>query len=153
MEFISFVPASQSKLFCWLLIVCIKLISSCPALGQSVQNIVPVQEVAISTEDLGGVEWKVAQDILGLISVEQSRVVQTMGFPDFDVNKLPTFRGYERVLLYLQADVADYHPISESLEKSYQRVTAEVFTDASLIGADLNTIAALITDFAVILRK
>ncbi len=107
----------------------------------------------ISRVDLEETKWKSVSEYADVLSAERVLIAQTIAAPDFDHHKLPTFQGYDRILIYMQQSLAGQMSIEQIGESSYQQVVKEAETDMALAGLDWLVIEAYYSTLLINLRS
>ena len=76
--------------------------------------------------------WKTPLDCASVIAAERASIAQLLAAPNLKDAKIALYKGYDRMLVYIQADLASDHPIADIAAKNFGQVNQEASTDPQL---------------------
>jgi hypothetical protein len=82
--------------------------------------------------DLSEVKWKVAADVNTTLAVEQAKMTLALSSPTVADDEKALFKGYQRLLNYIQAEMLSGKPLDEAIMVAYDQVLAEAPKDTDL---------------------
>lgn len=128
---------SHAALFTLLLCACWSL-NSVTLSAQSADFV----SASISTVDLVG-SWKPSVDYSAVLVAERADAAQVLAGPNLKVDKAALYTGYDRMLAYMQTDLAANAPIDDLVEINYKKVVLETPNDPALKNMDPAEFSAL----------
>ncbi len=100
---------------------------------------VSAQSISASTMDMVPVGdlshdaiWKTPVDYSQVIAAERVSTAQLLATPNLKDAKIALYQGYDRMLVYIQTDLAADLPLTEIAAKSFGRVNQEASSDPVL---------------------
>jgi hypothetical protein len=97
----------------------------------------------ISTEDLSPNAWKAPADYSVILEQERAIAAQQISNSNLNVETIALFAAYDRLLAYMQADLAVKSPIETIADINYKKVVLEAPTDPILKDADSGEFSVL----------
>jgi hypothetical protein len=118
--------------FC-LLAISLCLLCSFSGLNAQTTNLEPVSEViAIEALTSDETEWKISSDYNAVIISERAATAESLNTPNLTSAEIALYTGYDRMLAYMQTDMAVKDPIETVAEKNFKKVLADASTDPAL---------------------
>jgi hypothetical protein len=104
----------------------------CPnaVFGQSISSEAP--PTSISTELYADNNWKSPTNYAAVVAAERVIAAQKLGAPSIKVAEKALFTGYDRMLAFMQTDLAANAPIADIAANNFKRVNLQVPNDALL---------------------
>lgn len=107
------------------------------AISASAQSAEPAAPAAISTVDLEDPNWKIPSEYGSIVSAERAIAAQKMAGQGIPAAELATLTGYDRMLEYMQADLAAWLPIGSIAAINHKRVLTEAPAEPALQAMDV----------------
>lgn len=92
-----------------------------------------------------GTPWKSTFDYSGVLTAERDVAASQIIAPGAALAHVALYTGYDRLLAYMQADVAAQLPKDGIVANSFQKVVAEMPNDPILVNMDIAKLAELRT--------
>ena len=133
-------------------------ILSCALFGFSA-NSVSAQTTAsvaapISVEDLPQEpEWKSAVEYSAVLAAERANAAQTLAAPTTKELEFALYTGYDRMLAYMEADMAAGVPIEKIAVNNFNKVNQEAISDPALVNMQAAEFNALYEALLVMLHQ
>lgn len=83
----------------------------------------------IMTTDLSIPGWKSPVEFSTVLLTEKANITQLLADPNLKPHQTGLYTGYDRMVAYMQEDLAAHVPINEIPERNYKRILSEVPTD------------------------
>lgn len=126
-------------------------LSSTVVSGQSTQAVAPAELTA--TGDLAHFGWKTLGDYAAVITSERNNTAQVLASPNLNAETLGLYTGYDRMLLYIQADLAGHDPIENIAENNFNKVVQETPNDLVLKNMKAEEFSALYSNLVKMLQQ
>ena len=107
------------------------------AVSASAQSSLATAPAPISTVDLEDPNWKIPSEYGSIVAAERVVAAQKLGTQGIPASETAVLTGYDRLLEYMQADLATWQPIGSIAANSQKRVLSEAPTDPILQAMDV----------------
>ncbi len=81
-------------------------------------------------------EWKSSVDYSAVVASERANAAQVLASPTIKELEFALYTGYDRMLAYMEADMASGIPIEEIAEKNFIKVSQEAPADPVLVNME-----------------
>ena len=123
-------------------VVCTMIMS--PTLTFAQGNTSPAPPDPISTVDLGGQSaWKAVPEYTAVVAAERASTAIFLANPNTKEPNTSSYTSYDRMLAYMQADLAAGVPIEDIALKSFTKVVLEAPGDPALVNMQMVDFVAL----------
>lgn len=96
----------------------------------------------ITTDAMTG-SWKTTADFSAILVAERADAAQVLAGPNLKNAKAALYTGYDRMLAYMQTDLAANTPIEDLVDINYKKVVLETPNDPALKDMDPVEFSAL----------
>ncbi len=133
-------------------------IISCTLLAVSTTSVSAQANAAvaavISIEDIPQEpEWKSPAEYSAVLSSERANAAQTLVAPTTKELVFALYTGYDRMLAYMEADMAAGIPIEKIAENNFNKVNQEAISDPALVNMEAAEFNALYVALLVMLHQ
>lgn len=94
--------------------------------------------VSITVDAYATQGWKSVEDFTALIAAERIVAAQQLAAPNLSDGQIALYTGYDRLLEYMQADIAVKAPVESIAENNFKKVMQEAPADPVLVHLQQN---------------
>jgi len=108
----------------------------------------------ISVEDLPHEpQWKSSVEYSAVLAAERANAAQSLAAPTTKELEFALYTGYDRMLAYMEADIAAGVPIEKIAVNNFNKVNQEAISDPALVNMQTTEFNALYEALVVMLHQ